>query len=164
MITRRCNIAHAVPLCAVLCLFSGCVSQQQLAIKDRDIRDLRRQNASRQEALVKALKTVESLRAELGATRYERRELEQKVARSGASVRIQQQNIDRLETQKTKLQEQLRQSEIAYERLRHTYLDIKSVLSDTVTELARRRRDHVAPAEGLGSRELDADEHTRMRR
>ncbi len=121
-------------------LCTSCAGQQLLAIRDRDVRDLRQQRASRQEALVKSLRTIESLRGELTTSKYEHRESQQKVASLSGSISIQNQTLDRLETRNAKLQEKLRQVEIAYERLKDTYQEMRSVLGTTVSELTQTRR------------------------
>ncbi len=118
-------------------LLAGCASQHLLAVKDRDIRELRLQNGRKQEALVRSLKTAESLRDQVDTLEYERRELQREVASLNTSVEFQRQTADRLDGENTRLRGKLREAELTQERLRQSHDDLKKVLNSTVKQIAR---------------------------
>ncbi len=164
LMSRSHNIVYAVSWSAIAWLCTSCASQQLLAIKDRDLRDLRQQGASRQEALVKSLRTIECLREELTTSKYERRESQQKVASLSGSISIQNQTFDRLETRNAKLQEKLRQVENAYDRLEDTYQEMRSVLGTTVSELTQTLRIDRETALAIAQIDDSGSERERLHR
>ena len=118
---------------------SGCTSRQTIAEKEREIRELITLKQEQQVALARSQRTVEVLREELDASKQERRELAQSLARWEATAKLQERAVDRLEARNAKLQETQRHLERSFERLEKTHDDLDRLFNATVRELATER-------------------------
>ena len=128
---------------SIICLLfdglAGCRGIDEVALKEKEIEQLKYENARKRESLIENLASIDQARDLVHDLETESSSLQKQVMDLGAHLRFANEQVSGLTAQRDSLRTKLAESESNGERLQQSIDKVKSVVSASAVELAELR-------------------------
>ena len=145
---------------SIICLLfdglAGCRGIDEVALKEKEIEQLKYENARKRESLIENLASIDQARDLVHDLETESSSLQKQVMDLGAHLRFANEQVSGLTAQRDSLRTKLAESESNGERLQQSIDKVKSVASASAVELAElslKRQDLEELVKNLTQRE-----------